>query len=118
MKKIVSISSLFLALPFVAFAQAGTLAPIQSLIVSIGNIISLIIPILIGVAMVAFFWGLILYIKGAGKSASEGKSIMIAGLTALFIMVSVWGIIRFFQSALLGSTSTPQTINAPHFPQN
>ncbi len=112
MKKFALITSSFLALPF--FASAQTLGPIQTLIVSIGNLVALLIPICIGIAMLAFFWGLITYIRQPEKEA--GRKIMINGIVALFIMVSIWGIIALAQNAL-GVTGT-QNVPAPHFPTN
>ena len=94
--------------------MAGNLAPLKSLIISIGEIVNLLIPIAIAVALIVFFWGLIKYIHGSGKSAAGGKSIMIAGLVSLFVMVSVWGIVRLAQSAL--GVDQNNTINAPRFP--
>ena len=115
MKKIALVSSTLFVLPFVAHAQ-GTLAPIQTFIISVGNIIALLIPIAIGAAMVVFFWGLILYIKNPVHK--EGVKMMVAGLLSLFIMVSIWGIIKLIQTALLGSSTQTTQINAPHFPTN
>ena len=114
MKKTALISAAFLALPFVAFAQ-GNLSNIQQLIVAIGNIVALLIPIMIGVAMLVFFYGLVKYVQG-GEGVSEGKNIMIGGIIALFIMVSIWGIIRFAQASL--GIGADQNIQAPHFPTN
>ena len=48
--------------------------------------------------------------SGEGK-AEEGKNIMKWGLIALFVMISVWGIIGFFQRALGIELNTTQ--NAP-----
>ncbi len=75
-----------------------------------------LIPVLIALALVVFFWGLIKYIR-SGKSAG-GKDIMIAGLVGLFIMVSVWGIIRIAQNTLLGGSGNLQTPSGiPQVPQ-
>jgi len=77
------------------------LSPIIQLINAVAYVVGLIIPILIGVALIFFFWGLIQYIRNAGKKGHErGRKTMIAGITALFIMVSIWGIIAFLQSSL------------------
>lgn len=115
MKKIVITSSILIALPLVASAQ-GTLAPIQSLIVSVGNIIALLIPISIGAAMLVFFYGLFKYIRKPDDK--EGSAIMLRGIASLFIMVSIWGIIHLVQTALLGGTSPTTQVSAPHFPTN
>ena len=53
------------------------------------------IIIAIGLAIVFFFWGLAKYILNAGdeEKKKEGRNIMIWGVIALFIMVSIWGIV-------------------------
>ena len=84
---------------------------IKGLIEAVGGLINPLIAILVGLALLAFFWGLAKFIFRAGgdtEAVEEGKRLMIWGLIALFIMVSVWGIIGFIQSALLpGGGSTP-----------
>ena len=94
--------------------MAGNLTPLKQLIVSVGEIVNLLIPIAIAVALIVFFWGLIKYIQASGKGHEQGKNIMIAGLVSLFVMVSVWGIVRLEQSAL--GVDQNNTINAPRFP--
>ena len=116
MKKLALISSSLFALPFIAAAQTyGTLAPIQSLINSIGTIVLNLIPITIGLAMVVFFWGLVKYIQN--PESKTGKQIMTAGLLSLFVMVSIWGIIALAQQAFLGSNANQNQINAPQMPR-
>ena len=124
MKKLFAVTSLYLALPLIAFAQAGgnsgssyggNLAPLRNLLDSIGSLVSIAIPILIGIAMVVLIWGIIKYIfKGDVES---GRSTIIAGVVGLFVIVSIWGIVRFAQDALLGGSPSSE-IKAPHFPQN
>lgn len=110
MKKALAAASLY-ALPFVAFAQTPN--NLTGIIGFAGDLLNRLIPVLIALALVIFFIGLIQYIwKRKG-----GKDIMIAGLVGLFIMVSVWGIIRLAQNTLFGgrSTATPDVI--PQVPQ-
>jgi len=60
-----------------------------------------VIPVLIGIALLIFFWGIVKFVfsQGSEKAQTDGKKIMIWGLIALFVMLSVWGIIKFFQDA-------------------
>ena len=76
------------------------LGNIIALIASVGAIINLLIPIAVGAAILVFFWGLIKYINSSGKGHTEGKNIMIAGIVSIFIMLSLYGIIRFAGVAL------------------
>jgi len=63
------------------------------------NLIRVALPIIVGLALLIFIWGLIKFIFRVGggdeKAVQEGKKLMIWGLIALFIMISIWGILRF-----------------------
>lgn len=63
------------------------------------GVLRFLVPFLIGLALLAFFWYIILYIwkgKDDPSAYAKGKVGMFYSLLALFIMVSVWGIITFF----------------------
>ena len=70
-------------------------------------------------AVVAFFWGVVQYIWGLREGTPEkiknGNQFMVWGLIGLFVMFSVYGIIKFFQGTLLNgvdnSTITVPTVN-------
>ena len=75
----------------------------QSLIVNLYPLIAVRIPrILMGVALLVFIWGLVKFLNNAGdkKGLEEGRNIMIWGVLALFVMVTVWGLIFFIQDEL------------------
>jgi hypothetical protein len=62
------------------------------------TIVARMVPLLIGVALLAFFWFLIEFIwkgKDSPDKQKEGKMGMAYSLLAIFVMVSVWGIITF-----------------------
>jgi len=112
MKKALTAATLF-ALPLIASAQ--TPSNLTTLIAFVGDTLNRIIPLLIALAVLFFFWGLIQYIRAQGKGHEEGRRTMIAGLLALFIMVSFWGVIRLMQNTLGVSGAVPVTI--PQVPQ-
>lgn len=91
MKKLV-ITALVFA-PTMAFAQ--NLGNIESLLKSIGKLIDIALPIVVAVGLLAFFWGLVKFIFGGESAKDEGKSLMLWGIVALFLMVSVWGIVKW-----------------------
>jgi len=64
-----------------------------------------LIPLLIGVALIAFFWGLINFIYKSQDSHAHnnGKALIIWGLIAMFVLISVWGIIRLMCGIAFGS---------------
>lgn len=86
---------------------------LESLISLAGRIVTSLIPLLIAVALVVFFWGLVKYVLSGGEDHAQGRNIMIAGLVALFVMVSVWGIIRLAQNTLGIDSSNSGSIAPP-----
>lgn len=101
--------------------NVAQLTGVKDLISAFGGLINQLIVIVVAVALLVFLWGLakfIFRVSGDEKAVEEGKRIMIWGLIALFIMVSVWGIIGFFQGSLLpgGGPSTPTTPTLPGIP--
>lgn len=61
------------------------------------DLIMLAIPLVASLALLVFLWGLVKFIYRVGgdeKAVTEGKNLMIWGVIALFVMVSIWGIIR------------------------
>ncbi len=103
--------------PSIAFAQAITLGPLVQFLRAISFLEATLIPILIAGALIVFFVGLVKYLwssRGdAGKHAKD-KSVMVWGLVALFVMVSVWGIVKLGQQAF--GISGNETINTPIVP--
>jgi hypothetical protein len=102
----VSISLTSIFLPFVAMSQGptgpgGTLGPIGNLVESVGNVIDLAIPVVTGLALIGFFWGLTQYVFQSGdeEAQDEGKNKMIAGVVALFMIAAIGGIIELLQQA-------------------
>lgn len=67
----------------------------RSLVQIILDIISLLIPILIGLTVAVFIWGLYRYIPSAASEEDkiQGKKFMIFGILGLFVMISVWAIV-------------------------
>jgi hypothetical protein len=90
----VSVAGL-LGLPLIGHAQ--TLGKVSGFIVEFGNIVELLLPITITIAVLYFFWGLAQFILNSGSddAKAEGRNKMIWGVIALFVIVSVWGIINF-----------------------
>lgn len=111
MKKVILAAALLS--PAVAFAQ--TLGNLETLLRSIGRLIDIALPIIVAIALLAFFWGLVKFIfAGADEDKAAGKRLMIWGIVALFVMVSVWGLVRFVGGAL--SIEQGGTINLPEVP--
>ncbi|MSR87567.1 MAG: hypothetical protein EXS69_00095 [Candidatus Zambryskibacteria bacterium] len=109
MKKVILATLTFA--PALASAQLGN---VEGLLRAIGRLIDLALPIIIALGLLCFFWGLVKFIFSSDDEAkAAGKSLMVWGLVALFVMVSVWGLIRFIGVAVgvgQGDTITVPTV--------
>ena len=108
---IVSIAFGVFALPLFVGAQnpSGTLT---GFVTVVGNIVNMLVPIVTTLAIVFFFYGLAKYVLNAGDEdkKEEGKNIMIWGVLAMFVLVTLWGIIAFIQKTV-GNNDNVQNIN-------
>lgn len=113
-KALIAASTVFM--PLLASAQLTNIQ--NNIITPIGNIIRLLIPIVFALALLFFFWGLAQYILNAGDEGKkeEGRNKMIWGIVALFVMASVWGLVRFLGDSV-GITAGPAPVVAPLIPQ-
>lgn len=64
--------------------------------------INTVIPVLGGIALVLFLVSVVRYIQKAGDAhgKSEEQKAMLWGLVALFVLFSIWGILRVFGSII------------------
>lgn len=97
----------------VAVAVAPSLASaatILNLLALANTVFNALIGLLITLAIVMVFWGVISYLfKSGAEAKSEGLKVAMFGVGAIFIMVSIWGIIRLLQSTF-GVTSTDPVV--------
>ena len=106
MHKRIAISSLAAAsalLPLLASAQT-----ISDTLIFVSTILNGVIGLFITLAIVVFFWGLIKYLWSIdSENAQEGIKIMFWGIVAVFVMVSIWGIIKLLQNSLRVTSIDP-----------
>jgi len=74
------------------------------------GIINRIIPILVSLALLLFFWGMARFINNAGseEAITNGKQMMIWGVISLFVMVSILGILQLLLSDVGANLVIPQ----------
>lgn len=92
---------------FAQTANTGALGPsgpvgknLQDLVALVQSLIGPITGILIAVTVIVFFWGLIQFVMAHDPSKKAGAvKYMGIALLALFVEVSIWGIIYFLGSA-------------------
>jgi len=109
MKKFV-IPAGVLLLPGIALA-----ATLEDVLNKFGDLINIAGPIVVGLALLYFFWGLANYIFSSDdpEKKESGRNIMIWGVIALFVMVSVWGLVNVISSTFNLDTSTPDIPKIP-----
>lgn len=99
---VLSLPVTLFGLPAVVFAQRS--GGIRELILAAGNIIDTLIPMVAALALLFFFWGIAQFIKASGSGdeamLEKAKDVMGWGIIALFVMVSIWGIVRIMQQDL------------------
>jgi glucose uptake protein GlcU len=101
MKKIIY-TFLFLILSVVSVpVLAATPKNLKSLIndIFIGGMLKPVVPLLVGLAVVVFIYGvLITMFSEGGEKKEDGKKFMFWGIIGIFVMVSVWGLVAVVQS--------------------
>jgi uncharacterized membrane-anchored protein len=111
MKKLIAIAIAVALVP--ALSQAANTGNFDNVFGAIDTVMGLItklIPIVIGAAVLVFLFGILKFIfAGDEEARKSARSFMIFGVIALFVMVSVWGLVKFLQSTfgLQGSATTP-----------
>src|SRR3989344_322232 len=123
-KKLITLSGFVLGFaPFIALAQPTGgrcdgigLGSIEGIICKIGDILSVIIPILVVLGVVYFVWGVISYVIGDDEEAKKkGRDRMIYGIIGLVVIVAMWGLVSILDNTFgLGvGTSTPPLPGVP-----
>jgi len=101
--------------PFIALAQDANVTSFVKIIGFIHAFINTVMPIIISLAVLYFVWNVFLFV-GAGddeekRKAARGK--MIFGIIAIFVMVSVWGLVNILVNTF-GLSNV--TVSAPDIP--
>ncbi len=102
------------AVPAIAFGASTS--GFDSFLNSVKGTVDKLIPFLVGLALLGFFWGLVKFIFQGNKdedSRTEAKNMMIYAIIALFVMTAVWGLVGFLGTAIGidqgGSVNLPRT---------
>ena len=99
--------------PLFAFAQ-GQPQNLTQLIGRFVEILDALIPLLFGIALIGFLWGVGQFILKSDneEERKKGKQIMIWGIIGLFVMTAVWGLVL-----IIGGTFGVRFVDRPQTPQ-
>lgn len=90
---------LFTVAPQVSFAAFERL---KTLLRDFKSLLDLLVPITFALALIFFFYGIAQFIRNSGdtKTHEAGKNKIIWGIVGLFVMISIFGIIRYLGDSI------------------
>lgn len=116
MKKGLLLAITLFAAPITSFAQSGpNTTYLTNLIGSVLGIISALVPVVIGLAVLVFLWGIFKFLTSQGEDKKNAKDVMLWGIVAIFVMVSLWGLVNLVNNILLPGAD-PGAPPAPEIP--
>ena len=82
--------------PVVIFAQST----IEGLLGTVNDVLAIVIPLLITIALIYFLWGVAKYVMSQGDESAqtEARGMIIHGIIALFVIISVWAFVGVLNS--------------------
>ena len=88
-----------MALPALAFAQMSASQGIMGVIQLAGRVFNALIGLMILLAIITFFYGVFKYLQDqSGEGKSKSLMMMVRGVIAIFVMVSIWGLVALLQN--------------------
>jgi len=105
-----------IGVPFIATAAAPrTLQELANMITTYFNAAA---GVLIAAVIVWYFWGATSRMFSPKKNekkellAGESSQFLLRGIIAIFVLVSVWGIVRLLQTTLFGTSGSGSSSNS------
>jgi len=96
--------------------RAVSFGTIEGILCKIGDILNIVVPILITLAVIYFVWGVITYVIASDEEAKKaGRNRIVFGLIGLAIIIAVWGLV-FLLTRTFGIDTNPQNLNFPTVP--
>ncbi len=106
MYKKLFIIALLASLPLTSFAAEAR--DLKGLINNLIDIVNAIIPLIFGIAIICFFWGVIKYIWAADPSKiKDARNYMVFSVIGIAVMLSVWGLALFLKNSFFPRANTP-----------
>lgn len=116
-KIVVSIlTAMSVLVPALALAQFGEVSTFVGKVSQFIN--NTLIPLVFGIALLVFIWGIFQYfILGGGDESKreEGKELMLWAIIGFVVMVSIFGIVNMISSGL-GFSGSDTIQNIPNVP--
>tara|TARA_Y100000310_G_C20349696_1_gene653744 strand:+ start:185 stop:547 length:363 start_codon:yes stop_codon:yes gene_type:complete len=99
-----------LLVPALALAQGGA-KDAAGLIGLIATLVGQALPVLIGVAILFFIWGVVRFLLAGDNEDTRkaARNMIIWGIISIFVIVSVWGLVNLLGTTF-GLTNTPPPV--------
>jgi hypothetical protein len=95
-------------------AQPANIGGFVSLINMASDLINRLIPFIIALTVLVFLWGVFRYVLSRDSdSQKEAQGYMIWGIIALFVMVSVWGLVNILIKSFSLQNTAPEVPRLP-----
>ena len=88
---------------------------IQNSFSSVNGLINQLIPIIISIALLFFLVGIVQYVTAGGdeERRTAARGMIIFGIIALFVMVSVWGFVNILTKTFFSGQATQGPVTIP-----
>lgn len=100
-KRVLLFSSLLivgLIFTLTPYSAAACCGPFVTFVNGLTQLVNAIVPLLIGLCILAFIWGVFQYfIKGSGEedARTKGRSFMVYAFIGFVAVIALWGIVNF-----------------------
>lgn len=74
----------------------------KQLVSNLIGLINYIVPVLVALVLVFFFWGIVRYVYKSSEGERGDTAIFFWGLLGLFVLVSLWGLVNVLRQTFLG----------------
>jgi Type IV secretion system pilin len=95
-KQIAYLASILALITAPAGTAFATVSSFSGLVTQLLSYVRLLIPFIIALTLLVFIWGIfkLVFAGGSEVDVKEGTKFMTWGIVSLFVMVSVWGLVR------------------------
>ena len=99
MKKIILAIPVLLC-PTWVYAQGLSSNDVSGLFEFFDNLIGALVPLMVALAIMYFLWGVLKFVASGADEEKRvaGRYMMVHGVIAIFVMVSVWGLVALIDN--------------------
>lgn len=100
-----AIRAFLLLITVPGISSAAVAYDFGSLIGLLVSMIKTVVPLIVGLTLLYFIWGVFQLVRSNGPDArEEAVAVITHGIVSLFVMVSVWGLVSILTSTFFGGS--------------